>query len=341
MVAESEFQSKLKGWRWFKYCVFQLEKGLNGTEHWQGYLELNRALPFSTVKNFFSPMAPHLEKRLGTAQQARNYAMKEDTRVKGPWEVGNFIPEVQGQGKRNDVHDMMQSIKDGKTNEQLVDQHPVAYLRYYKAVQHVRTIRIPPKIRDVEVILHYGPPGVGKTYDIINDEEDLFIKPIGKNLWFDGYTDQQVVLLDDFSGQCTLTDLLRLLDKYRLQVEIKGGHAWIHATKLFLTTNIHPREWYDFTKREEQYKVLARRFHKIYFYNSYGNRKRITPVSFFNSHGLEELFVPETLYETTALQEEEKEDIEDYIQSLLPSAPELSQIDDDTCSSTEVFSNTY
>lgn len=340
IVDETEFQAQLRGWRWFKYCVFQLEKGQNGTEHWQGYLELNKSLPFSTVKNFFKPMVPHIEKRLGSAKQARDYAMKEDTRVKGPWEVGTFIVSNE-QGKRNDIHGLMESINEGKDNEDLLKEHPVAYIRYYKAVQHVRTMRIPPKIRDLEVIIHYGPPGVGKTWDIINDEEDLFIKPIGKNLWFDGYTDQSVILLDDFSGQCTLTDLLRLLDKYRLQVEIKGGHAWVHATKIFLTTNIHPRDWYDFTKREEQYKALGRRFNKVYFYSEYGKRRRITPTSFFDSCGLEYLFEDEQLNETTPLEEEEEEEenIDAYINSMLPSAPELSEIDEYTCTTTEVYTS--
>lgn len=341
IVNETDFQAKLRGWKWFRYSVFQLEKGENGTEHWQGYLELNKSLPFSTVKNFFKPMIPHIEKRMGTATQARNYAMKEESRVKGPWEVGTFSPSTQGQGRRNDIHDLMESLKEGKDNEDLLNEHPVAYIRYYKAVQHVRTMKIPPKIRDLEVILHFGPPGVGKTFDIINDEDDLFIKPIGKNLWFDGYTNQSVVLLDDFSGQCTLTDLLRLLDKYRLQVEIKGGHAWIHATKIFITTNIHPRDWYDFSNREEQYKALGRRFNKIYFYSQYNTRRRITPKSFFDSHGLEYLFENETLEATTPLQSsiEADEDMVDIIESLIPSAPELSEDDDDTCTTTEMYTN--
>ena len=302
-----------------------MEKGENGTEHWQGYLELKRSLVFNSVKKFFLPLKPHLEKRMGTPLQARAYCMKEESRIKGPWEVG-FFKEPE-QGKRNDLLDMLGEVDSGSKNSEVYAKHPVAYARYYKAVQHVRSLILPPKMRDLEVIMHYGPPGVGKTHDIINDHDDLFIKPMGKNLWFDGYTDQQYLLLDDFSVQCTLTELLRLLDKYRLQVEIKGGHAWMHATKIFITTNIHPRDWYDFSNREEQYDALARRFHKIYYYSEYNTRRRITPKSFFDSHGAFHLFEDETLESTSILEEPTEEDsdiIEHYlVEALAPSAPRI------------------
>lgn len=67
-----------------RYVIFQKEKGENGTEHYQGYLELRRNQRMSFIKRMM-PRA-HLEQRRGTREQARDYARKEETRIEGPWE---------------------------------------------------------------------------------------------------------------------------------------------------------------------------------------------------------------------------------------------------------------
>ena len=73
-----------------KYFVFQREKGHEtGTEHIQMYLEFSMSKKFDTIKSYF-PKA-HIEARNGTKSQARDYCMKEDTRISGPYEYGNFV----------------------------------------------------------------------------------------------------------------------------------------------------------------------------------------------------------------------------------------------------------
>jgi len=63
--------------------------------------------------------------------------------------------------------------------------------------------------------------------------------------------------------------MLQIADKYAIQVEIKGGHAWMDIDLLILTTNIHPARWYDFyAGREEQGNALARRFTKIVWFQT-------------------------------------------------------------------------
>lgn len=323
---------KLKGYPHTKYCVFQLEKASTGTEHLQGYLELKRAIKFSQLLNFFKPLKPHIEKRKGTPSQARDYCMKEDTRVKGPWEIGTFTaPEP---GKRSDILNLYDDLKEGQSNQVLLDNHPVAYMRYYKAVQHVRTLTIPPMMRDIEVVLHYGKPGTGKTYDVVTQWEDLFIKPMGKSLWFDGYFGQNAILIDDFSGQCTLVDLLRLLDKYRLQVEIKGGHTWVHATKIFLTTNIHPSLWYKYEDRQEQFDALKRRFHKVYVYEGKGKKKQVTIDSFFKLYDNPDLYMEIYAEDTEIEEESSNNDISSEVDMVQPRLAQRSLLtfDDETLS---------
>jgi hypothetical protein len=63
-----------------------------------------------------------------------------------------------------------------------------------------------------------------------------------------------------------LCDILVLLDRYPCKLETKGGHVDRRCKTLIVTTNIHPRDWYDYTNRETQYNALARRFSCIYVF---------------------------------------------------------------------------
>jgi hypothetical protein len=66
----------------------------------------------------------------------------------------------------------------------------------------------------------------------------------------------------------SLVTLLRLLDRYPVQVPIKGSHTWWLPDRIYITTNILPSLWYKWENRGEHYKALARRFTKVVmFYN--------------------------------------------------------------------------
>lgn len=85
----------------FKYLVYQVEAApTTGTWHVQGYLELHRVARLTAVRNMFDSICEvHLEPRMGSREQARDYCMKVDTRVPGtaPLEWGVWTPSKQGQ----------------------------------------------------------------------------------------------------------------------------------------------------------------------------------------------------------------------------------------------------
>ena len=73
-------------------------------------------------------------------------------------------------------------------------------------------------------------------------------------------------------GQFPLSDVLQLLDCWYTQVEVKGGHRVLAATRLLLTSNIHPSQYYKskneipWEGREEQRAAFNRRISKIRWY---------------------------------------------------------------------------
>lgn len=255
------------------YFTFQLERGANGTPHFQGYLEFGSRKRLATVKRLIGDSV-HLEPRRGTQAQAIAYAQKEDTREGGPWEGGEKAETHQG--RRTDLTAAVETLRTSGLAG-VREAHPETYVRNYRGLQALAFADVPKEREPPLVVLAFGPAGVGKTrwfYD--NYPADSVSIPCGSGFWFDGYEGQRHVLLDDFDGRVskwTLVDLLRVLDRYPLRVPIKGGFVpWIPRT-IFLTTNYHPRDWYDWTSREQQWPSLKRRIHRVLWWKSFSEPK--------------------------------------------------------------------
>ena len=64
--------------------------------------------------------------------------------------------------------------------------------------------------------------------------------------WWDGYKGEDTVIFDDFKGSSMrLHEFQMVIDRYPMQVEIKGAFVDLSATRYVFTSNKHPREWYS------------------------------------------------------------------------------------------------
>lgn len=119
-----------------RYACWQLECGEEGNIHVQAYVELHRRVTAANLVACYTGYGwphPHVEKRNGTAEQARDYAMKDDaTRIEGPWERGDF--GRGGQGKRNDLADAVQALKQGGL-KRVATEHPCAYVKFHRGLR--------------------------------------------------------------------------------------------------------------------------------------------------------------------------------------------------------------
>ena len=95
------------------YIAFQLEQGEQGTKHHQIYISFKNAKSFETIKKLF-PKA-HIEAMKGTPTQASEYCTKEDTRLAPPVIDG----DLPIKGKRTDLEDIHQMIKEGCSNKEI------------------------------------------------------------------------------------------------------------------------------------------------------------------------------------------------------------------------------
>lgn len=245
------------------FVTWQVEVGHFGTRHLQGYL-VTRANPrnkngftMKWLKEAFGTKA-HFEQRIGTHEQAAAYANKSDTRVAGPWTVGEWVSNEDQQAglgqrtKKSTLTDVKDAIDAGATDVELWSAHTSSMLRYANAFDKYRLVLSEATPRDQpKVVVFWGPPGTGKSHKARevcenNGGGHWFQSGNGDNAWWDGYDPARhpVVVLDDFKGGIKYTTLLRMLDKYPLNVETKGSTRRFTPKIIVITSNTPPNQWY-------------------------------------------------------------------------------------------------
>lgn len=236
------------------YVVYGREEGENGTPHLQGYVEFTNRKRITTIKKLTGFSRAHLEIRRGTNKEAREYCRK-DGDVE---EYGEFKERKQGQ--RSDLEDIKEEIADGASELEIADKYFSRWCVFRRSFHAYKGLLSPPKRRnDLSVLFLHGAPGTGKTRFAHESEDSLFTVPTHDLKWFDGYNQEEAVLIDDFRGGCEFGWLLRVLDIYPLQVPVKGSFAAWNPVRIYITSNLPMSEW----GYEENLSPLERRIHGI------------------------------------------------------------------------------
>lgn len=247
-----------------RYMVYQKEHTTAGKTHWQGYVELTNSLRPTTLAKLLGNA--HVEYRKGTRDEARDYCMKEESRCPLALPVEHGVWS-NVQGKRNDLNDVYEMIREGKEESDILGCQPGAFIRYNRGIREAIFVQRGCKFKrlrrtNLVVELFYGESGSGKTrhcYDTYGDSLFCLTKGNSKNCWFDGYQGETTLLLDDFYGWIAYGFLLNALDIYPFRVEVKGGHTWAQWTRVIITSNKPWNEWY----RKPDQDALFRRIHQI------------------------------------------------------------------------------
>jgi hypothetical protein len=236
------------------YLVFGAEKGENQTPHLQGYVELTAKRRLQTLKNKLHATA-HWEARKGTAFEASEYCKKDDDY----FETGTL--STNNQGTRTDIEEALHLIKQGKQMSEVAELHPMVYVRMHRGLQALKSSydRSKPKIVP-EVIVFHGQTGVGKTYKVTSESPSCFM--VSNYKWYDGYDGVSDICFDEYMGQITINNFLRLLDRYPVQVETKGGVVVFNPPRIYITSHSPPSEWYP--DHPERLPELMRRITRVH-----------------------------------------------------------------------------
>lgn len=241
-----------------KYIKFQLERGKEGTPHFQGVVVFKSQVVLKSVKKLM-PRA-HLEP-CRDLRSSLIYCEKEDTRVDGPWSHG----QEPAQGARTDLVELCESISSGEvTAEAVAVESPMTYHKYGRTLHKVEDIALRKRFRTemTKGIWLYGPTGVGKSHRAFKDF-DPSTHYVWKNDkgWQDGYTGQEIVIINDFRGSIPYDELLQMVDKWPYTVPRRGREpAPFLAKQVIITSSLSPEEVYWRRAEGDSIDQLTRRF---------------------------------------------------------------------------------
>lgn len=278
-MTDEEFKNLLSSWYLEKiliYAVFQREKGeQNGTIHFQYFLNFRSAKRFSKLKKML-PYGCHFKPMRTTKTLCRNYCSKEETRVSGPYEIGEFVEERARTDRAKAFSLLAQGVSIKEINEafeNVVVDNLVKMEKYQ--VQQLKW-KVQDLFRNVEVTYIYGNPGFGKTtlvYDLAGCKpSDIYVVTrYSDKFMFSEYRGQKYILFDEFYGQIKpITYLNKLLEPAPIDLRIMNGTYPAMFEKVFIVSNYSLKEIYK-TEQEEvkiSYDAFCRRINKIYYFYS-------------------------------------------------------------------------
>ena len=242
------------------YLVAQLEHGAEETRHIQGYIHYPRNQRFSRMKGLF-PRA-HIEVAKGRADQNRDYCTKDEGRLDGPWEFGT----LPVQGRRMDMEALQRDLKSGMPMSEIKDVHFSAYMRYSKAISEYRLLTAKPRNWEMRILVLWGATGTGKSRYCHDNYPEAYwkTKNSGQMQFWDGYTGEETIIVDEFYGWLTFDFMLRFIDRYPCNLEIKHGTVPMLAKTVVFTSNKHPKDWYPNSRYQwDESNPLRRRITEV------------------------------------------------------------------------------
>lgn len=241
-----------------KYCLIGEEVGESGTPHLQGYIVFHNQCRRPFVNTHVGVRA-HVELARGNVKHNFDYCTKDGKF----WEFGvrPKMPKEKGEMEKKRYKDAKRAAEEGRFDDIDAD----IYMRHYSTIKRIRHDKcLERKLTDTTETheWYYGPAGTGKSRKARVENPEAYLKNCNK--WWDGYVDQDVVIVDDFdqAHSVLVHHLKHWADRYPFQAEVKGSAMTIRPRKIILTSNYHPRDiWTD----PRDLEPILRRFKVTHF----------------------------------------------------------------------------
>lgn len=113
----------------------------------------------------------------------------------------------------------------------------------YRTLRAIGADYAVPKAMVRTVHVYWGCTGSGKSHRAHLESRDPYPKDPRSKFW-SGYQGQKDVIIDEFRGGIDVAHLLRWFDRYPVHVEIKGSSRPLEASTYWVTSNLHPKDWF-------------------------------------------------------------------------------------------------
>ncbi|MCH5260232.1 MAG: hypothetical protein J1F18_10780 [Lachnospiraceae bacterium] len=256
-----------------KYAIYQYERGENGTPHIQGFIVYSNSKRFINVKQDF--LTAHISPAEGPNLSNRAYCTKTETRIAAPVEIGEYT-EMRS---RTDIINLLEELSLGATNMDIKKSFPTLYSQFGPdKLERFRQDELQAKYsttnRDVEAYFIYGDTRLGKTsYIYQNYSNSKIYRVTNYNSGsFDSYRNQEILVLDEFTGKMDITFLNNILDRYPLELPARYSNKTACFNKVYIISNLPLNKLYQEEQllRPEVYRAFVSRFIRIIHFTEFG-----------------------------------------------------------------------
>jgi len=225
-----------------------------GTPHLQGFVVLNSAKTVSATRKFLRRC--RIDVARGSVASNITYCSKSGDCVQRGDPPSD--PAEIGRAEIDRWNSAWDSAKRGELEEIPADIR----IRSYTTLKRIHQDYMPPVEPLVSVcgLWIFGESGAGKTRAVLREFPTAFIKP--RNNWWDGYQEEEVVLIDDIDKfDVALGGKLKHWGDFAPFIaEIKGGSRRIRPRLVIVTSQYVIG---DIWKDRETQEALGRRFKLI------------------------------------------------------------------------------
>lgn len=274
--------------------------------HTHVFVQFQNPIYFSSIKKAF-PSA-HIEEAQGTAEENRTYirkegkwenSEKETTNLQETFEEWGTLPKT-GQGRRSDLANLYQMIKDGYSNVEILEINPDNLLN----LQHIDKARLEilsnryKAERRINLIVTYinGTTGYGKSRHILDNHGDSNVYRVTNYSHpFDTYSGEDVLVFEEFRSDLPIGALLNYLDIYPLQLPARYNNRQACYNFVYIVSNWKLEDQYHTIRMEqpETYQAFLRRIHRVRIYTALGKYEEYNTSEYLHDfHPIKETDTP-------------------------------------------------
>lgn len=240
-----------------EYSIYGCEVGeKTGTPHIQGYCRFANPRSIKAFRKHLKDTA-WVKPARGDDFANQKYCSKDGIFA----EHGEPVHKCQGE--RTDLKAVYAKIASGVPLDTMILEDPVMYHQYGRTLTKLEDIAMSKRWRTemTKGVWLWGPTGVGKSHTAFEgySPETHYNWP-PDNGWWDGYQQQDIVVINEFRvGRMSFDELLQLVDKWPHSVKRRGRMPLPFVSKkVIITSSMSPSDVFGDQSKDKIEQLLER-----------------------------------------------------------------------------------